>query len=84
MCAALTEARRYGEAAQAGIAAIAAEPLRESAHRALIRVHLAEANPCEALRQYRLFSQMLRDQLGLEPSAQLRELVALAVRVPAS
>jgi hypothetical protein len=34
---------------------VAAEPLRESAHRALIKAHFAEGNPGEAAHQYRLF-----------------------------
>lgn len=79
LCEALTAAGRYGEAVEAGIAAVATEPLRESAHRALISVHLAEANVAEALRQYRLFGDLLREHLGLEPSACLRELVERAV-----
>lgn len=78
-CAALTAAGRYGAAAEASIAAIATEPLRESAHRALIAVHLAEENVADALRQYRLFRDLLREQLGLEPSARLRALIDAAV-----
>jgi DNA-binding SARP family transcriptional activator len=71
----LAEAHRYGEAADAALAAVAAEPLRESAHRLLIRVHLAEGNPTEAIREYRLYSRLLHDQLGLQPSPQIRKLV---------
>ena len=51
------------------------EPLRESAHRALIRVHLAEGNAGEALRQYDLYAGMLWRQLGLGPSPLIEELV---------
>lgn len=76
LCRALTSAGRFGEATEAGIAAVAGEPLRESAHRALIDVHIAEGNAAEALRQYRLCSRLLRDQLGLEPSPRLRERLA--------
>jgi DNA-binding SARP family transcriptional activator len=71
----LIEQRRYGEAAQAALLAIAAEPLRESAHATLIHVHLAENNPGEALRQYELFRDLLGRELGLRPSAQLAALV---------
>jgi DNA-binding SARP family transcriptional activator len=70
----LTGLARFGEAADAALAAIAGEPLRESGHRALIRVHLAEGNPSEALREYDRFRQML-DGLGLAPSPRLEELV---------
>jgi DNA-binding SARP family transcriptional activator len=75
MCEQLTEAGRLAEALDAGLAAVAGEPLRESAHRALMRVHLAEGNAVEALRQYGLFRRMLREQLGVEPSAQIQQLV---------
>ena len=40
-------ADRFGPALEAGMAAVAAEPLRESAHRAVIAVHLAEGNQAE-------------------------------------
>ncbi len=73
----LIAARRYGEAAEVAVAAVAAEPLRESAHRALIRVHLAEGNRSEALRQYHRYRELLRAELGVEPTAALRQLLGL-------
>jgi DNA-binding SARP family transcriptional activator len=76
LCADLTAAGRFGEAARAGLAAIKGEPLRESAHRVLIATYLAEGNPGEALRQYRLFRRLLAEQLGLEPSHLMVELMA--------
>ena len=72
----LTVAGRYGEATDAALAAVAGEPMRESAHRVLIRVYLAEGNPGEAIRQYRFYRQLVRDRLGLEPSPQIDGLVA--------
>lgn len=69
---------RGGELAralEAALSAVRIEPLRESAHRVLIRVHLAEGNRGEALRQYDLCRQLLRDRLGVEPSALLDELL---------
>jgi DNA-binding SARP family transcriptional activator len=81
LCIHLAESGRYAEATEAGVAAVASEPLRESAHRALICAHLAEGNAGEAIRQYRLFRGLLHDQLGLEPSRQLEKLVApLSIR----
>ena len=71
----LTSLARYGEAAETALNAIAGEPLRESAHRVLIGVHLAEGNPSEALRHYRLFRDLLLGEIGLTPSAQLEDLV---------
>ena len=70
------EAGRVGEAVEAGLAAVAAEPLRESAHRALIRAYLAEGNRVEALRQYEGYRRALRLELGTEPSDEMRTLVA--------
>jgi DNA-binding SARP family transcriptional activator len=76
LCEDLSAQGRYVEATQAGIAAVAADPLRESAYRGLVRAHLAAGNPGEALREYHLFRRLLRDQLGLEPSARMSALVS--------
>jgi DNA-binding SARP family transcriptional activator len=75
LCERLACAGRLGEALDAGLLSVAGEPLRESAHRALIRVHLADGNACEAIRQYRLCRRLLRDQLGIDPSERIYELV---------
>ena len=72
----LLAAGRLGEALETALAAVAMEPLRESAHRLLIRIHLAEGNASEAIRQYRFCVRLFRSQLGLAPSPQLRQLVA--------
>lgn len=55
--------------------AVRCEPLRESAHRAVIGVHLAEGNLVEAIRTYVRFRDLLREQLGAEPSERLARLV---------
>jgi DNA-binding SARP family transcriptional activator len=68
LCERLTEAGRFDAALEAGLAAVAGEPLRESSHRAVIRAHLADGNVAEAVRQYRLCRRLLNDHLGLEPS----------------
>jgi DNA-binding SARP family transcriptional activator len=75
LCEQLTASGRHDEALEAGLAAVAGEPLRESAQRALIRVHLAEGNGGEAIRQYRLYRHLLDEQLGIEPSPLMAELV---------
>ena len=54
---------------------MAGEPLRESAHRAVILVHLSEGNRSEALRQYEFCRRLLKEQLALEPSIQLERLL---------
>ncbi|MEV3987799.1 BTAD domain-containing putative transcriptional regulator [Streptomyces sp. NPDC049837] len=73
----LTSAQRYGEAVAAGLAAVRTEPLRESAHRVLVKAHLAAGNRGAALRQYEQCRRILREELGLEPSSSLRALVPL-------
>jgi DNA-binding SARP family transcriptional activator len=76
LCLSLAAAGRYAEATEAGLAAVAGEPLRESAHRVLIQAHLAQGNPSEAIRQYRLCKRLLLEQLDLPPSPQLKQLLA--------
>ncbi|MBM7809037.1 DNA-binding SARP family transcriptional activator [Geodermatophilus bullaregiensis] len=64
----LVVAGRFGEAAEAAYAAVHEEPLRESAHRAVVRVHLAEGNTAEACRAYEAFREVLADTLGVAPT----------------
>jgi DNA-binding SARP family transcriptional activator len=75
LCDRLIGVNRLSEALDAGLAAVAGEPLRESAHRAVVRVHLVEGNVGEAIRQYRLCRRLLNEQLGIEPSERMAELV---------
>lgn len=81
-----TAAARYlaagqpGLAHEAGLAAVHADPLRESAWRVLVQVHLAEGNAIQALREYRAFRQLLLDELGIEPSAEMQRLVGHLAR----
>lgn len=51
------------------------EPLRESAHRCLVKAYLAEGNYIDAFRQYDSFRALLYDALGVCPSPQLEELL---------
>ncbi len=75
-CEHLTAMRRYGAAILAGLAAVDREPLRESAHRALIKVHLAEGNAGEAIRRYRHYELIAARELGVEPSPMMRSLLS--------
>lgn len=70
---------RYGEALLAALEAAREDPLRESAQRALINVHLAEGNTGEAVRQLRRCEQLFDRELGLRPSRRLTDLVRDAV-----
>jgi DNA-binding SARP family transcriptional activator len=67
---------RFTHALEAALTAVRAEPLRESAHRRVIEVHLAEQNHAEALRQYDGYRRLLAAELGLPPSDNIRGLVA--------
>ena len=71
----LTCSGRYAEAIEAAMAAVRLEPLRESATRVLIEVHLAEDNVVEAIRRLEFFERSLAAELGVEPSADLVNLV---------
>lgn len=62
-------------AMEASLASISTEPYRESAHRLLIRIHLAEGNRSEALRAYHVYCRIIEDDLGIRPSSQLEELI---------
>ncbi len=75
-CVRLASVGRFGRAIELGLAAVAAEVLRESAHRALIRAYLAEGNVSDAMRQYKTYRHILRRELRLDPSPLIEELVA--------
>lgn len=72
----LCEGGRFSEALSAGFTAVTCEPLRESAHRRVIAVHLAEGNQAEALRQYHRYRRLIGAELGLPPSPEIRRMVA--------
>jgi len=70
----LTAERRFGEALEASMAAVRAEPLRESGHVAVILVHLAEGNQCEAVEEFVRYRSVLHADLGLEPTEHISRL----------
>jgi DNA-binding SARP family transcriptional activator len=71
----LTRLGRYAEAVEAALDAIDLEPLRESAHRALIEAHLAEGNIGEARRAFTAYAHLARSELGVSVSPALRALI---------
>jgi DNA-binding SARP family transcriptional activator len=75
LCERFTAAGRFAGAVEAGVAAVAGEPLRESAQCVLIRAYIAEGNTCEAVRQFESYRRRLRADLGLEPSVKILELL---------
>lgn len=70
----LTAAGLYARAVDAGMLAVEADPLRESAHRAVITAHVAEGNFAEAQRQVEVCRRELSEALGLAPSPRLQDL----------
>lgn len=79
LCVRLTSCGWYGAAVDVGLAAVGADPFRESARGALIGAYLAEGNAREALRQFEAFRALLHAELGLQPSGELRRQVSYAV-----
>jgi DNA-binding SARP family transcriptional activator len=77
LCEGLTHLGAFGPAIEAGLAAVAGEPLRESSRRALIRAYMAEGNQAAAVFQYRKFHSLLDSELGLSPSRSLTNLVTV-------
>lgn len=75
VAARLTDADRLAEAAVAAVAAVRAEPLRESARAALIRVHLAEGNQSNAHGEFDRYRVLLHAELGVAPTSRLRHLL---------
>ncbi len=65
----------FGEAISAAQAAVRADALRESSRAALIRVHIAEGNVSEAMREFTDYRDLLLRELNLEPTPRLRELL---------
>lgn len=71
----LSGAGRFGLALEAAFAALSADPLRESAHRTIIGIHLAEGNTSEARRAYETCRRTMVTDLGVEPSEATTRLV---------
>jgi DNA-binding SARP family transcriptional activator len=80
LTAQLSAAGSYAAAVDTGLAAVRAEPLRESAHRAVIQAHLAAGNGYEAVRQHDEYRRLLHRELGLEPSAAMSAVMASLTR----
>lgn len=75
LCTGLLRAGRTAAAVEVGLAATAADPLRETAQSLLISSYLAEGNRAKAHWQYRKFRTQLRRELELEPSPALTKLM---------
>jgi DNA-binding SARP family transcriptional activator len=67
----------FDSAIEVALQAIAGDPLRESAHRCLVRAHLAEGNVSEARRQVHSYVALLADAgIPTQLSAHMHELMS--------
>src|SRR6266545_2518948 len=73
---ALLAAGDYMGALGAALASVDAEPYRETAHRLVIQIHIAEGNTAQAIRAYQAYRSLVADELGIAPSPLMRDLVA--------
>ncbi|MFF1634212.1 BTAD domain-containing putative transcriptional regulator [Leifsonia sp. NPDC058248] len=83
-CLTMAEHGVHALATQAGTAALAADPLRESAAFALIHAHLLEGNRHAAAARFHAFARILEAELGVEPDPALADAVHAAVAAPAA
>ncbi|MCU1682711.1 MAG: transcriptional regulator [Amycolatopsis sp.] len=74
-------AHRYTDALEAALAALRVEPLRESPHRLLMEIHLAEGNYSEALNTYHSYRLLLLRELDVSPSPGMRRLLGETSRI---
>lgn len=69
----------FGQASSAARAAIDGDPLRETPRAALIRVHMAEGNVSDAIREFARYRDLLERELGIEPTPRLQALLDQAM-----
>lgn len=74
--------RLFADAIEVAMSAVGLEPLRESAQRALIETHLAEGNYVEARRVYLSYQQLMAQELGVQPSNELKEILRMPTGRP--
>ncbi len=79
MAQSLLEDGQFHLAIEAALAVVAAEPLRESAHRVLIDAHVSMGNRFAALRQFDRCRALLAADLGLQPGDALAASAARAM-----
>jgi DNA-binding SARP family transcriptional activator len=79
---ALLEAGRHVQALDLALAAVASEPLDEELHKLVARIHLAQGNGSEALRQYELCAALFRRDLGVEPTTGFAALLSVSPGPP--
>jgi DNA-binding SARP family transcriptional activator len=66
--------KAYDDVVRVGQRILALDPTDEPAHRFLMRAYAASGRRSDIVRQFELCRQILRDQLGVEPSSRTRRL----------
>jgi DNA-binding SARP family transcriptional activator len=74
LAALLSDRGQYGAALDVALTCIQMAPLRESAHRSVIHIHMDEGNNVEAARHFTKVCRLFELELGLGPSPLLAEL----------
>ncbi|MDN5747711.1 MAG: transcriptional regulator [Pseudonocardia sp.] len=74
----LLAADSYYPALEAAYAAIAVDPVRESAHRTVMQVYLAEGNTVSAHKHYQRYQASVQREIGVPPSRQMTDLLRVA------
>ena len=68
---------QYLAGLQTALTAIDIDPIRETAHRIVIEIHIAEGNAASALRHYQRYRALLHRELGVTPSPRMTELAKI-------
>jgi DNA-binding SARP family transcriptional activator len=71
----LLAAEHHLAALEAALAAVAIEPVRESAHRTVVEIYLAEGNPACALQHFQRYRRLVQLELGVAPSSRMTQLI---------
>jgi len=80
LCQEATDGGDFALAVELCQLAVAASPLRESAHQRLISVHIAEGNRAEAIHQFQAYARLMQDELGLDVAPEIARLMQWAYR----
>jgi DNA-binding SARP family transcriptional activator len=79
-CEQFVAAGRFRDATTAALAAVASDPLSESSRSVLISAYLGAGHHVDAARQLADYRHRLKDELGLEPSVRIVELLDVGSR----
>ncbi|MGS0688629.1 AfsR/SARP family transcriptional regulator [Nakamurella sp. GG22] len=71
----LIAVERHLPALEAALAAVDVDPLRESAHRTVVEVYIAEGNAACAVKHYLRYRGLVQRELGVTPSRHMTRLV---------